>query len=71
VIWKLLSRTARLYTFLFVIFGGYATYSLARVFAGLGNLRELAVLARVECRIANVRQFILITFTFVWDDCRE
>ena len=43
-----------------MIFGGYATYSLARVFPGLGNLRELAVLARVECRIANVRQFILL-----------
>jgi hypothetical protein len=60
MIWKLMSRTARLYAFFFLIFGGYATYSLARVFAGLGNLRETAVFARVERRIANVRQIILL-----------
>lgn len=58
--WKMLSPTARLYAVLLVVCGAYAAYSLGRVFAGLGDLRERAVLARFERRIANVRQIILL-----------
>jgi hypothetical protein len=60
MIWKLMSRTARLYAVFFVVFGGYASYSLGCVFAGLGDLGEKAVLIRFERRIANVRQIILL-----------
>ena len=60
VLWKVLSQTAKLYTVFFLASAGYASYSLIRVFAGLGNLREKVVLTRVEGRIANVRQIILL-----------
>jgi hypothetical protein len=58
MVWKLMSRTARLYAVFLVVFGGYASYSLGRVFAGLGDLGEKAVLTRLERRVANVRQII-------------
>jgi hypothetical protein len=55
-----MSRTARFYAVFFVGFGGYASYSLVRVFADLGDLGERVVLTRLERRIANVRQIILL-----------
>ncbi len=60
MIWKLMSRTARLYAVFLLVFGGYASYSLVRVFAGLGNLHEKSTLICAERRIANVRQIILL-----------
>ena len=60
MVWKLMSRTARLYAVFLVVSGGYASYSLVRVFAGLGNLHETSALIRAERRIANVRQIILL-----------
>ena len=60
VLWKVLSRTADLYTVFFLASAGYASYSLLRVFAGLGNLHDRAACTRVERRIANVRQIILL-----------
>jgi hypothetical protein len=60
VLWKVLSQTAKLYAVFFLASAGYASYSLIRVFAGLGNLREKAALTRVERRIANIRQIILL-----------
>jgi len=55
-----MSRTAQLYAVFLVVFGGYAAYSLGRVFVGLGDLGEKAALTRLERRIANVRQIILL-----------
>jgi hypothetical protein len=60
MVWKLMSRTARFYAVFLVVFGGYGSYSLGRVLAGLGDLDEKAVLIRFERRIANVRQIILL-----------
>jgi hypothetical protein len=60
MIWKLMSRTARLYSFFLLVLGGYANYSLVRVFAGLSNLRDKAAWVRVERCVANVRQIILL-----------
>jgi hypothetical protein len=57
---KMLSRAARLYAFFFLISSGYLGYSLARVFVVLCISREKAVLARLERRIANARQIILL-----------
>lgn len=53
-------RDARLYAALLLILGSYAIYSLARVFVGLGNLREKAALMRAERRVANIRQIVLL-----------
>ncbi|MGA9511201.1 MAG: hypothetical protein WBV55_21450 [Candidatus Sulfotelmatobacter sp.] len=58
--WKLSSRTALFYAVFFVILGGYASYSLVRVFAGLGGSGEEAFVTRLERRITNVRQIILL-----------
>jgi membrane protein YqaA with SNARE-associated domain len=60
MVWKLLSRTTRLYAVFLVVFGGYASYSLGRVVAGFGDLGEKAVLTRFERRISNIRQIILL-----------
>jgi hypothetical protein len=60
MVWKVLSRTARLYAVFLVVSGAYASYSLGRVFAGLGDLGDKAVLTRFERRIANVRQIMLL-----------
>ncbi len=60
VLWKVLSKTASFYAVFFLASAGYAGYSLVRVFAGLNNLREKSALIRVERRIANVRQIILL-----------
>jgi hypothetical protein len=58
--WKLSSRTALLYAVFFLILGGYASYSLVRVFTGLGGSGEKAFVTRLERRITNVRQIILL-----------
>jgi hypothetical protein len=58
--WKLSSRTALLYAVFFVVLGGYASYSLVRVFAALGDSGDKAFVARLERRITNVRQIILL-----------
>ncbi len=53
VLWKVLSRTARLYTGFFLVSVAYASYSLGRVFIGLGSSRERSAFARAERRIAT------------------
>jgi hypothetical protein len=58
--WKMFSGTARLYTVVFLICVGYASYSLARVLASPGKLREKASLTCDERRIESVRQTILL-----------
>jgi hypothetical protein len=60
VMCKVLSRTARFYFAFLLIFGGYASYSLARASARLSGVCERTALARVERRVANVRQTILL-----------
>jgi len=60
MIWRGLSGTAKFYMVFFLVCGGYASYSLVRVVAGLGKLREKAALRRGERRVANVRQIILL-----------
>jgi hypothetical protein len=60
VLWKTLPETSKLYTVFFLVSGGYAGYSLARVFIGFGNSKEKDALTRVEHRIRNVRQLILL-----------
>jgi hypothetical protein len=58
--WKLSSSTALFYAVFFVILGGYSSYSLVRVFAGLGDSGEKALVRPLERRITNVRQIILL-----------
>jgi hypothetical protein len=60
VLWKVLSKMARIYAVCLFVFGTYASYSLACVFGGSGNLRGKAASTRAESRIANVRQIILL-----------
>jgi hypothetical protein len=60
ILWKVLSKTAKLYTVFFLVSGSYATYSLVRVFAGFAHLRETAALKRLKLRVANIRQIILL-----------
>src|ERR1700678_1343802 len=60
IIWKILYGTAHLYIACIFVFGGYSCYSLVRVFVGLSNLRQRGALARLDRRVAGVRQIILL-----------
>jgi hypothetical protein len=60
IMWKLLSGTARLYAVLLLVLGGYASFTLVRVFARSDKSHDQAALTRAERRISNVRQIILL-----------
>jgi hypothetical protein len=71
MLWKLLSGTARLYAALLLILGSYAIYSLARVFVGLGNLREKPSLDARRTPRSEHPSNCTVAAPSVWDNRRE